>query len=794
MTVLSRAVFIASVAVLIAAGQPRPGFQGPPPAAPDWARPKPLPPEVTNPAPAPAKVQDPAKKEQASEQKPAQATAPARDKDSAKPGGLVLNIPSASLVDVIEILAKRLQINYILDPRVAGTVTIHTFGEVKEVDARALLETVLRINGAAMVQVGDIYRIVPAAEVARLPLTPQVDPREFSPDDRMMLNMVFLKYATVGDVSKLLQPFLGEGAQITVYEPANLLLILDNSRNMRRTMEMIAMFDSDVLAGQRVRVFEVKHGRPSDLARELEQVLKAISLGGEKTTPVRFLPIDRINTVVAIAPNPGVFDQVRNWLDKLDIVPKATSGAMNNYVYRVKYGRAEMLAMAITQLYMGSLYPGYGMGYGMGMYGGGMYGGGMYGGGMYGGGMYGAGMYGGGMYAPGMAGGGMYGGGMYGGGMGGMYGGGMYGGGMGYGMPYQSYAPPPVPFAGGGVPQATAQAGATGTTGSGSTTTAGSDLTGSYLGASASAYSQFARIPRVIPNPFDNTLLIQATPEDHVQVTNLLRQLDVPPRQILVEARIYEVNMNGEFSSGVQAYLRRRTGADRMVQGSLATNAAGALQTTLTGGLLVGNSRELLATVVAAEHTGRAKLVSAPSIIATDSVPATMNVGEEVPTLSAQAVNGGLQSGGSSVFTQAITNRQTGVTLNVLARVNPSGIVTMVINQEVSAPQAPPEGSSIASPSFSKRTLNTQITVEDGDTIAIGGIISESDTFSSAGVPVLHRIPILGGAFGSKTYSKQRTELVIFMTPRIIYDTAQMTEASDELKSRFKKLNRLIPD
>jgi general secretion pathway protein D len=127
-----------------------------------------------------------------------------------------------------------------------------------------------------------------------------------------------------------------------------------------------------------------------------------------------------------------------------------------------------------------------------------------------------------------------------------------------------------------------------------------------------------------------------------------------------------------------------------------------------------------------------------------------------------------------------------------MARVNPSGIVTLFINQEVSAPQAPAASASIQSPSFSKRSVQTQVTVQDGDTIAIAGIINESDTWSSNGIPFLHRIPVIGAAFGNRSVSKERTELVIFMTPRVIYDTNEITEASDELKSGLKRLQKMI--
>jgi len=373
-----------------------------------------LPSHRPSPAPAPA-VQKPEAQdadEDADSQKSApQPTAPAAPhvpgQGRRSAAGVMLNVQGASLTDIVDMLARQLGINYILDPRVKGSVIINTYGEMRNVDARALLETILRINGAAIVQVGDIYRIVPVGEVSRLPLAPQFGAKTFPDDERMMLNLVFLKYATVGELFKLLQPFVGEGGSLTSYDPANLLLILDNSRNMRRTMDLIALFDNDVLASQRVRLFEVRNGRPSDLAQEMESVMKAVSLG-DKESVVKFLPIDRINTIVAIAPNPGVFEQVGAWLAKLDIAPKVTAGTRSNYVYRVKYSCADSLASAIMQLYVGY---GYGMGMGMGGMGmgnncglsnstlnpsglGGMAGGG-YGGG-YGGGGYGGGGYGGG--------------------------------------------------------------------------------------------------------------------------------------------------------------------------------------------------------------------------------------------------------------------------------------------------------------------------------------------------------------------------------------------------------------
>ncbi len=713
--------------------------QAPPPAAPPAATPTPA---AQNPA-TPTVTQTPGPAPSAA---PAAPAAPATLPPS--PGGGPISLQNASLVEVIDNLARILKINYILDKRVVGSVTISTYGETKNVDTRNLLDLILRINGFAMIQVGEIYRIVPLTEVNRLPLKPEVNPKSIPEDDRTMLNLVFLKYATVADLATLISNFQGEGATTVTYPPANLLLIQDSRRNMKRLMDLIALFDSNEFASQRVRLFEVKEGKPSDIAKELESILKSISLN-EKTAPIKFLPIDRINTIIAVAPNPGAFDEVEKWIKKLDVPIQITAGSIDNYVYRVKYGRAETMAGAIMQLYGGSSYGG-----GYGGYGG--YGGGGFPGAGMPGGAYGSSGSGpmptgpgGAAYNPS----------------------GQYGGQPGGGYP-GAYPAPGV--------MSNGPAGGAGLMG------AGMDQTGAYLSGGAGGAQ--GRIPRIVPNPMDNSLLIQGTPQEYAGILKLLKELDIPPRQVLIEAKIYEVDLSGAWQAGVNAtfqMLNSKAGLGLDTRKLVGSSVQSAL--TLTAGALVGQSRELLAFLSANEATTRAKVISAPSIIATDSIQASINVGTEVPTLTAQAVTG-VQSGGTSVFANNITNRNSGVTLSILARVNPSGVVTLVINQEVSAPQPPTTGSAIQSPSFSKRSVQTQVTLQDGDTIAIGGIIDEKSSESSSGIPLLHRLPYVGAVFGSKSFSKTRTELIIFMTPRVIYDTNDLADASDELKTQLKRV------
>jgi general secretion pathway protein D len=297
-------------------------------------------------------------------------------------------------------------------------------------------------------------------------------------------------------------------------------------------------------------------------------------------------------------------------------------------------------------------------------------------------------------------------------------------------------------------------------------------------------------VPSVIPNPFDNTLLVRGTPQDWEQIKKLLTQIDVPPRQVLLEAKIYEVELTGALSGGVTSYLEKKdTGvASRTLNAALSSAGFG-----VSVGTLVRRSHELLGVLNANESTSKTKLISSPSMIATDSIPAVMNVGQDVPILTSQAV-GGVQSSGSSLFTNTVTYRNSGVTLSITARVNSSGVVTMQINQDVSSPQAPSTSSGIQSSSFQRRSFDTQVTVQDGDTIAVGGFIQESFGESSSGFPFLHRIPIIGAAFGAKSVSKARTELIVFITPRVIYDTNQIADATDEIKSGLKRVQKLMGD
>ena len=588
------------------------------------------------------------------------------------------NFRDARLFDVLEILARRLEINYVVDPAVRdGTVTVNTYGQVYESDLFPLFETILKMNGAAAVNVGNVYRIVPLDQIPRMPISPLTEGAELPEDERLVLNAIRLRHASATEVADILEPFLGPGARYSVLESANTLLMLDNSRNMRRAMELVEMFDAPELAAHKMRIFDIENSLATTLAAEIREVFGTLSPSGRRHE-VHFLPLSRIGALLAVSASEEAIADAETWVRRLDRA--STVGGRRNFIYRAQYGEAQNLAATISQLYS------------------------------------------------------------------------------------------PASTAATGSPLGNA----------------GEPVGGNPYGDPAQDPRATLSSIRIVPDPVNNLVIVQATQQEWDAIRGTLLDLDTPPRQVLIDAKIYEVSLSGALSSGVSAYLRNRSQprSDAKLTGGFDISGV----TNLSIGMLVGSTRELALFLQGSATEGRTRVISAPTLIATDNIPAEIVVGQTVPTLSSQAVAGGAFSQGSSLFTNTISNVQTGVRLAVTARVNASGIVTLQILQEVSTPTG--ITGPIQSPTIDRRNVSTQVTVNDGDTVAIGGIIQETSTYDSARVPVLGRIPVLGRAFGGTRESTAKTELIVLLEPHVIYDQNQISSATQELRGRMKSLRR----
>lgn len=614
---------------------------------------------------------------------------------------IALHLENAELLQVVGIIAAELQMNYVVDPQVEGRVNINTLGALQREDLFPLLQMILRINGATAVRTGNFYRIVPLQDVQRLPLVPLIDPAaaDLPQDDRMLMNIVPLQYVAAADMTQILTPFLSDGGHLFNQQQGNILIITDSSRSMRRLLELVGLFDSQTFLGQRARLYPVTHSEALRLAAELQEVFSAYALSGGAAT-VRFVPIERINSILAVTASPGLYPEVQKWMEQLD-QPYRESG-IRNFIYKVENAKAEDLASVLSTLHGNVPYAPYPQAA-----------------------MAGAGA----APVPGMA-----------------------------------------PSAQGGA--ATPQMALPG---------------GSFLAAGLAAEPAMLSHIRIVPDRVNNQLVIQATAQEYEEIRQTLRDLDIVPRQVMIEAKVFEVDLTGALSSGVSAFLQNRSDAQRKPTASIAA----ALNVSV--GTLIGKTRELLLFLNAAEARSQARVISAPSLLASDNIAASISVGTEIPMLTSQALVGGAQSQGTNLFTNTIQNRDTGVLLNITPRINSSGLVNLVINQEVSAPLAAASGG-IQSPSIQKRSISTQVVVENGETIALGGIIQETRTFSSNRVPLLGRIPVLGMLFGSTSVSSQKTELIILLTPTVIRNSLEAQRATTELRDKLKELQRVLAE
>jgi general secretion pathway protein D len=294
---------------------------------------------------------------------------------------------------------------------------------------------------------------------------------------------------------------------------------------------------------------------------------------------------------------------------------------------------------------------------------------------------------------------------------------------------------------------------------------------------------------KIISDVVNNFLIIQATPQDWIQIERTLEQLDVLPRQVLIDAQIYEVTLDESLNIGLSATLQNRgTLANPQTTASFAGSPPGLAIQTFG---FVGRTRELVAFLNSAENRSRVRTVSAPSVLVKDNMVADFTVGADIPVPTSSAIAGGVQSNGSSVFTQTISFRSVGVLLRVRPQINDSGTLTLEVSQEVSQASANTT-SSIAAPEIGRSAVNSTIVVENNQTIAIGGFIRENKDVSRSRLPLLGRIPGIGVMFGNTDTSSSRTELVVLITPHVVRTRDELESASDELKGRLREVQKLI--
>ena len=713
-------------------------------------------------------------------------------------GQMQLAYEATDLYSFINQVADALGISpIVIDPDVKGTVTIHSNAPMSREEVFPLFNMILKNNNAALVKQGNIYQIVPTSSalkkgveiIEHLPPPSQPKPGVEKPQDkrqdgaapgvlakpsapagaaptapasarppageqsdgttatpRLATHVIHVEFVPVRDLIEPLKLLMTEGGVIMPYERTNMLIVTDYSDSVDKILEIVHLLDNSYLDSSLIDVVKITYNKVSDVLEDLHKVFGS----GDKNsaTGINFTSLDRMNAILLMANSKRALDEAKTWIDRLD----APSGrSVQTFVYTVENSTASNIAMILTALFGGE---GGAAGMSSSSRAGGTSSGAA--------GTAGAAGAGGAIGTPfgqSPAGGGSSFGGQMGsqgglGGMGGGYGGGMGGG---YGGGYGSYG-------------------------------TGQQL-GPRLNQPMGVTSQFLTggsfvglqgLVRMVVDDINNSLIIQSSAADYQFLLETIKKMDVLPRQAVIDARIFEVDLTDALSFGISGALQAAASGKQLTTGALDA-ASGAL--TASTFAFVGNDREILLALNALRTKTKVRVLEAPSVLALDGSMARIVVGAEVPYPA-----GTFATGIGNVQT-SVNYRDTGISLIVVPRISASGSVTLDVAQEVSAP-----GAVVANlgPSFSKTSVATTLSVKDGQTVAIAGLIRNANTVGRAGVPFLQDIPLLGHLFGQTTNNNTRTELLILLTPHVIRTPQRFQEMTEELKDSLRSVRKEV--
>jgi len=289
---------------------------------------------------------------------------------------------------------------------------------------------------------------------------------------------------------------------------------------------------------------------------------------------------------------------------------------------------------------------------------------------------------------------------------------------------------------------------------------------------------------RIVANNDSNSLMILANPAEFSVIETALKRLDAPSRQVLIEASLAEVTLTDELRYGVNWSFSGKNGPVTLSDtGKIAQSFPG-LSFLFTG------STNISAVLNALESVTKVRVISSPKLVTLNNHEAQLQVGDQVPVATQSSVS---TSTSDAPIVNSVAMRDTGVILQVTPRVNKNGLVQLDISQEMSS-SVPTTSSNIDSPTIQERKLSTTVVVRNGDTVALGGLITENITKSRQGVPYLSKVPVLGGLFRDTNDTKTRTELILLITPRVMRDDNEFQDVMDDLRNEFQSLKKVFKE
>ncbi|WP_434136280.1 type II secretion system secretin GspD [Pseudomonas luteola] len=668
---------------------------------------------------------------------------PAAKPSAAPDGGVVFNFNNQPIRAVINsILGDLLQVNYTIAQDVKGEVTFSTSKPVAKTEALSILETLLSWTNNALVREGDRYMVVPANQAVAGRMVPALQMPE--PGSGLSARLFQLDYISATEMQKLLKPFARENAFLLVDPSRNVIALAGTPDELANYQRTISTFDVNWLKGMSIGVFGLQRASVAELMPELDRLF-----GPQSGTPLagmlRFLPIERTNAVVAISSQPEYLNEVRQWIETID---KGGGNEPQMYVYDVRNMKATDLARYLRQIYSNEAVS----------------------------------------------------------------------------EEPEAQVAPGLRTTTLSTGTNTSTTGTTGITGSsqglgglgsnglstsiGSNSSIGGGNTGNSTtgnrnasdtdnensNSSASGGSDSNTNDtgvRITAQKSSNQLLIRTRPSQWNEIQSAIKRLDNAPMQVQIETRVLEVSLTGSLSLGVQWYLGHLAGNSSTEGIANTSGSQGALG---QGGAALSSSDALFYSFVsnnlqvalhALETNGNTRVLSAPSLVVMNNQQAQIQVGDNIPITQTS-----VSTTSDSTFS-SVQYVQTGVILDVVPRINPGGLVYMDIQQQVSDASSTTDAN--GNPSISTRAVTTQVAVQSGQTVLLGGLIQQSEAETDNSVPYLSRIPGLHWLFGSTARNKGRSELIVLITPRVITSNSQASQITDEYRQQLQLISPIKP-
>lgn len=639
-------------------------------------------------------------------------------------GQLTLNFQNTDVREVIQtVLGDLLEENFVLDPGVGGSVSITTGRPLPRSQLLPVFEELLRMNGIALVRDNGLIKVVPEAKAVKGELRPSFNLPTVRPG--YTVRIVPLRYISALEMQKLLEPFSNPENILRADNNRNLLMLAGSPKLLARLQETIDIFDVDWLSGMSVALYPVQNTDPGTIVSDLD-----VLLGPTAETPIaglfKFLPIDRLNSIMVITPQAEYLRHAKVWIDRLDAGGGSTSTDQKLYVYQVQHGKADHLAGLLQDVF------------------------------------------------------------------------GTSGGSSRSSTSSARTAPNRTQTQ----VSSSGDSSRSGSSSSSSSTTDSNRIRARNTPRSASRSSDNSGLDddntKVIADEENNALLILASPRDYRIIEATLKRLDVPRRQVLIEATIAEVSLTGNLEYGLQWFFKNNGlnlfGTD--------FNGTGAVS-GVSEGFLIGTTDSLArgqgfnytlsdptgtvrAALQALASDSKVRILSAPHLMVLDNETGSIRVGNEQPVFTSTTQNINVSDGttNNAIATNQIQFKDTGVTLDVTPHINAGGQVTLELTQDVT--DVGEVDTATGQRTFLQRNISSVISVLSGESVVLGGLIRDNQTVGKGGVPGLYKLPVIGALFGNNTKTAVRTELVVLITPRIVRDNSESRQVTKEMRQRMR--------